>query len=115
MEEGVSVSLKNNEWVVSIGDVKTAPKSSGSSILRGTIIELHRTVPVIDDEDNEEQSIQMLLRDVLSKVFQGTGESFAEAKFIIEETMPRDVKSRTAKPADWKLAGIYMKSLRGSR
>lgn len=115
VEEGISVSLKNNEWILSLGDVRMASKSPSSSTLRGTIIELHHMIPSPDEEKIEEQTSHMLFQDVVSKIFHGTGENFGEAKFILGETLARSPVSHRSRPADWELAYIYMRTLRGQR
>lgn len=115
VEDGISVSLKNNEWILSLGDVKVASRSSASSTLRGTIIELHHTVPDANEENTEEQATQILFQDVVSKIFQGVGENFGEAKFNLAGTLPRSSGLQGNKPADWELVYIYMKTLRGQR
>lgn len=115
VEDGISVSLKNNEWILSLGDVRIASKSPSSSTLRGTIIELHHTISSSDGEKIEEQTSHMLFQDVVSKIFHGTGENFGEAKFILGETLPRSSASHGSRPADWELAYIYMRTLRGQR
>lgn len=113
VEEGVSVSLKNGEWIVSVGDIKTASRSTSSSMLRGTIVELHHTIATFKDEDREEKATKILFQDVLDKIFQGTGETFGEANFVLGETLSRPAALRDN--ADWELAYIYMRMLRGQR
>lgn len=115
VEDGISVSLKNNEWILYLGDVKMVSKSPTSTTLRGTIIELHHTVSASDDGNAEEQTTQTLFQDVMSKILQGTGENFGEAKFILRETLPRSSAPHGSRPADWELAYIYMRTLRGQR
>lgn len=113
VEDGISVSLKNNEWLLSIGDVKTVLKSSTSSTLRGTLIDLHYSKATFDEVENNEEAKQELFQDVVRKIFHGTGETFGAANFILGETLSRSTSP--PEDADWKLAHIYMKVLQGQR
>lgn len=115
IEDGISVSIKDNEWIISIGDVKVAPKSPNAGQVRGTVIELHRATSLAEDEQGEEQDDQLLFQDVLNKIFEGFGEHFNNAKIRTAETLPRSPSVRGGRPADWQLASMYMDVLRGQR
>lgn len=113
VEDGTSVSLRNGEWILSIGDVKTVLKSSTSSMLRGTLIDLHYSKAIPDEEENKEDALQELFQDVVRKIFHGTGQTFAGVNFILGETISRSISSH--EHADWGLAHIYMRTLQGQR
>lgn len=113
VDDGISVSLRDNQWILSIGDVKTVLKSVSSSMLRGTLIDLHYTGNVPDEQVDKEEITRAVFRDVMGKIFHGTGETFEEVNLILGETLSR--VTFVQENADWELAHIYMKALGGHR
>lgn len=118
VENGISVSVRDDEWKVCIGDVKIAPKSPGAGTLRGLIIELCHTVDEPEGSTSQDtaEEDQAMFQDVLDELFKGTGESFNDAKIIITRTSNRvgaTDEVGTKSTPDWDLAKLYMNVLRG--
>lgn len=99
-----------------------APKQQGAGTLRGVLIELCMRDPGswADGRTLSEEQVaeaQELFRNVLGRVFDGTGEKFENANFKVSMTQSR-LKSgdeRTKHEVDWDLANTYMAVLKGQR
>lgn len=121
LENGVSVSLRNNGWRICIGDARTSARSQGAGILRGTVIELCKTIDSPEDDEpltpEEVKEFQETFQDVLEQIFKGVVESFSGAKFVLSKTLPitQTVEGPKELKPDWNLAEIYMTVLRGQR
>lgn len=122
LENGVTVSVKDDTLQLCVGEVRVAPKQQGAGTLRGLLLEVCLKEPGSWTEDgalSQERIIeaQELLRNTLSRIFQGTDEKFDHANFIIRMTKSRlEPSSEQDKSVpDWNLANLYMTVLKGQR
>lgn len=121
VEGGTSLSLNNGDWILRIGDVKIPSRQSqGGPNLRGTLIEVSRSVdasaeqkegPTLTQED------ESLIRDFLTSLIQGTGLKLEQSRTMFRRTAREagaDATRAFDRP-DFGLAALYMDMLRGSR
>lgn len=122
LENGVSLSLKDDQWQLSIGEVRAAGKQQGTGTLRGLLLELCMKDPGSWAENlslskDQIMEAQELFRSVLNRIFDGTGENFDNTNFTVSMTQSRLKPSndRGKSEIDWDLANIYMAVLKAQR
>lgn len=122
VENGVSVSLRDDQWHLCLGEVRVAAKQQAAGTLRGLLVELCMKNPgsLADGSslsDDQIKEAQEMFQNVLNTIFEGTGENFDNTDFTVSMTRSRSGSNHDQGKSepDWDLANIYMKVLKGQR
>jgi len=122
VEAGTALSLKDGEWAVRVGDLRTPSRSnqSVSSNLRGMLVEI--SYSAAESSTVEDRTVssddQTLIRGMLDALTDGTGVQMENSKALFRRTAQLQQAGRDLDDngiVDWDLAKLYMDMLRGSR
>jgi hypothetical protein len=109
VENGTSVSLRDGEWMLRIGDLRQSTTKAGvtSSTLRGVLCEVTWTENEGKVGDPVEKDEQEMLAAFLGRLLEGTGANLETARHLSAYT-----PSANEMGTNWALAELYTELLR---
>ncbi|KAK4939013.1 hypothetical protein LTR10_020672 [Elasticomyces elasticus] len=118
VENGMALSLRDGEWIVRIGDLKTPSRANQPSTLRAMALEVtyHASGPAAQDLETGGASIvstedETFVRGFSDSLTEAAGISLGNSRVLFRNTQ----SNRSADTVDWDLANLYMDMLRGNR
>lgn len=123
VENGTALSLRNGEWIVRIGDLKTPSRANQPVTVRGMVLEITYDAAgglAAQGVENGESSVvskddETLIRGFAESLTEGIGVSLGSSRVLFRNALRLPQSRGTADVVDWELAKLYMDMLRGSR